>query len=162
MIETARQLAAKVAGDGALARLHRVFADMPETDRETVLQVLEREVEYRLMTRGTGDLATGYETRPNPNARIYLRILTTPETPPMMDREELVVANHRGLRVLRHVLGSAHAAWRDAMAEAAGMLEPRERTAARQVLQETIAALDAADEQARESSPTTPEAGPAE
>jgi len=145
MIDTARRLAANVAADGLFTRLQHVFAGMPEDDRETILQVLEREVEYRRLTRGTGDLATGYETRPNPNARIYLRILTTPEPPPMMDRDELVVANHRGLRVLRYVLGSTHAVWREAMAEAATMLDPAERALARQVLAETIAFLDAAE-----------------
>jgi hypothetical protein len=158
MIDTARRLATDVASNGLFARLQRVFAQMPEEDREIVLRVLEREVEYRLMTRGTGDIATGYETRANPSARLYLRILTAPEPPPLMDREELVVANQRGLRVLRYVLGSSHAVWRDAMTEAAESLEPVERASARQVLQETIAALDAADEQAL--LPTTPRKDP--
>ena len=146
MIETARRLAVDVAGDGLSIRLQRTFAQMPPEDREIVLQVLEREVEYRLLTRGTGDLVTGYATRPNPNARFYLRVLTTPEAPPLLDHEELVVANQRWLRVLRFARGLLRDVWTGAMAEAAAALDPAERATARQVLLDTIAHLDAADQ----------------
>ena len=39
---------------------------MPAGDRETILQVLEREVEYRCFTRGTGDVADGLRHPPEP------------------------------------------------------------------------------------------------
>jgi hypothetical protein len=63
----------------------------------------------------------------------------------MMDHDELVVANHRGLRVLRYVLGPLHDVWRDAMADAVALLTPEERAAARRVLAEGLAILDGAE-----------------
>ena len=149
LLSSASALLDDLAGSDLADRLRRVFARMPQGDRETILQVLEREVEYRCFTRGTGDVATGYDTRPNPNARLYLRILTDPQPPPLMDHDELVVANHRGLRVLRHVLGPLHDVWRDAMADAAALLAPEERAAARQILAEGLAILDATEGDAR-------------
>jgi hypothetical protein len=145
LLESATAQADDLAADGLFDRLQRAFAQMPPGDRETILQVLEREVECRCFTRGTGDIATGYETRPNPNARLYLRVVTDQEPPPLMDHDELVVANYRGLRVLRYVLGPLHAMWAEAMADAASLLEPDERAAARQVLTETLGFIEADD-----------------
>ena len=142
LLSSASALLDDLASNEAAERLRRIFARMPEGDRETILQVLEREVEYRCFTRGTGDLATGYETRPNPNARLYLRILTDPQPPPLMDHDELVVANHRGLRVLRYVLGPVHDVWHAAMTDAVALLAPEERAAARKILAEGLAILD--------------------
>jgi hypothetical protein len=143
LLESATAMVDDLAADGLFDRLQRVFSRMPPADRETILQVLEREVECRCFTRGTGDLATGYETRPNPNARLYLRIVSDERPPPLMDHDELVVANYRGLRVLRFVLGPLHGVWSDAMSIAAAMLEPEEREAVRQVLSETLAFVEA-------------------
>jgi hypothetical protein len=145
LLESATTLADDLATDHLFDRLQRAFCQMPPGDRETILQVLEREVECRCLTRGTGDLATGYDTRPNPNARLYLRVLTDERTPSLMDHDELVVANYRGLRVLRHVLGPLHGVWTEAMAAAATLLEPDERAAVRRVLSETLAFVDATD-----------------
>jgi heat shock protein HtpX len=47
-----------------------------------------------------------------------------------MDRDELVVAHYRGLRVLRYVCGPLHDLWRDAMADAAALFEPEVAPAA--------------------------------
>ena len=145
LLESATTFADDLATDHLFDRLQRAFCQMPPGDRETILQVLEREVECRCLTRGTGDLATGYDTRPNPNARLYLRVLTDERTPPLMDHDELVVANYRGLRVLRYVLGPLHGVWSEAMADAASLLEPDERAAVRRVLSETLAFVDATD-----------------
>jgi hypothetical protein len=143
LIDGASRIADGLASSGFFDRLQRVFDRMPAMDRQTILEVLEREVEYRCLTRGTGDLATGYETRPNPNARLYLRIFSDPQPPPIMDRDELVLANYRGLRVLRYVLGPLHGVWRDAMAEAVALIRTDERAAARQVLAEALGLLEA-------------------
>jgi hypothetical protein len=145
LLESATTFADDLATDHLFDRLQRAFCQMPPGDRETILQVLEREVECRCLTRGTGDVATGYDTRPNPSARLYLRVLTDERTPQFMDHDELVVANYRGLRVLRHVLGPLHAVWSEAMAAAATLLEPDERAAVRRVLSETLAFVEAAD-----------------
>jgi len=145
LLESATTFADDLATDHLFDRLQRAFCQMPPGDRETIIQVLEREVECRCFTRGTGDLATGYDTRPNPSARLYLRVLTDERTPPLMDHDELVVANYRGLRVLRYVLGPLHDVWAEAMADAATLLEPDERAAVRRVLSETLAFVDAAD-----------------
>jgi hypothetical protein len=145
LLDVASRLASDAAGDELLQRLRRVFELMPVDDRPTILQVLEREVELRRFAEGIAEAATGYETRPNPNARLYVRVVTTPEPPPAMTHDELVVVNHRGLRVLRYVLGSSYAVWRQAMADAVALLDPEERAAARRVLAEALGFLEAAD-----------------
>ena len=145
LLESVTALTDDLAADGLFDRLQRVFSQMPPGDRETILRVLEREVECRCFSRGTGDIATGYETRPNPNARLYLRVVTDEGPPPLMDHDELVVANYRGLRVLRYVLGPLHTVWKDAMAEAVSLLEPEERAAVREALSEGLAFVEADD-----------------
>ena len=145
MLESASTIANDLAAGGLFDRLQQVFTRMPAEDREVILRVLEREVEFRCFSRGTGDTATGYETRPNPNARLYLRVLTDQEPPPTMDRDELVVANYRGLRVLRYVLGPLHDLWLETIRDAVALLEPEERAAARQILTEGLAAIDGSD-----------------
>jgi hypothetical protein len=145
MLESARTIANDLAAGGLFDRLQQIFTRMPAEDRGVILRVLEREVEFRCFSRGTGDTATGYETRPNPNARLYLRVLTDQEPPPVMDRDELVVANYRGLRVLRYVLGPLHELWLETIRDAVTLLEPEERAAARQILTEGLSAIDQAD-----------------
>jgi hypothetical protein len=145
LLESVTALTDDLAADGLFDRLQRVFSQMPPGDRETILRVLEREVECRCFSCGTGDIATGYETRPNPNARLYLRVVTDEGPPPLMDHDELVVANYRGLRVLRYVLGPLHTVWKAAMAEAVSLLEAEERAAVRQALSEGLALVEAAD-----------------
>jgi hypothetical protein len=145
MLQSASTIANDLAAGGLFDRLQQVFTRMPAEDREVILRVLEREVEFRCFSRGTGDTATGYETRPNPNARLYLRVLTDQEPPPVMDRDELVVANYRGLRVLRFVLGPLHDLWLETIRDAVALLDPEERAAARQILVEGLAALDRLD-----------------
>jgi len=145
MLESASTIANDLAVGGLFDRLQQVFTRMPAEDREVILRVLEREVELRCFSRGTGDTATGYETRPNPNARLYLRVLTDQEPPPVMDRDELVVANYRGLRVLRYVLGPLHDLWLETITDAVALLDPEERAAARQILVEGLAAIDGLD-----------------
>src|SRR5262249_5949424 len=73
------------------------------------------------------------------------RVVTDEGPPPLMDHDELVVANYRGLRVLRYVLGPLHTVWREAMAEAVSLLEPEERAAVRQALSEGLALVETAD-----------------
>jgi hypothetical protein len=82
---------------------------------------------------------------PEEDREVILRVLTDQEPPSTMDRDELVVANYRGFRVLRYVLGPLHDLWLETIRDAVVLLEPEERAAARQILIEGLAAVDQVD-----------------
>ena len=75
LLESASEIVCELAAAAhpLLVRLGGVFARMPEADREPILAVLEREVEFRRVARGTAE-STGFDiVRPDPHARLYLR-----------------------------------------------------------------------------------------
>src|SRR5438034_10002733 len=73
LLESASRLLGEFADDPLLARLTKVFAQMPAADREPIVAMLEREVQARV-TAGTVSGLTGLSLRPNPSARLYTRI----------------------------------------------------------------------------------------
>ena len=67
-----------------------------------LIDVLEREVGLRMATQDGGDVVMGYGLRPNPNARLYLRVVeNTPEAVPFFDRDQMVRSNLRGVQIMR-------------------------------------------------------------
>ncbi|MCW5889006.1 MAG: hypothetical protein KIT14_00490 [bacterium] len=120
---------------------------MPSGDRETIVTVLEREVERRLLidrTHGalTGDRILG----PNPNATLYLRVLDVAETTRPMGKREIMEAAARAARIVHgwddHPLSEQTST---AIAEAVAALPPAERASLRRFHVEMIAFLDAID-----------------
>ena len=76
LLETAWRLAEEMASgaDPLYERWRRTYRRMPADDRETVVGVVEREVEMRNIARRSRDSVSGFEvSRPNPNARLYVR-----------------------------------------------------------------------------------------
>src|SRR5688572_10295493 len=83
VLAAATRIAQDLSGDRLFPRLVDVFARMPAQDRETILMVLEREVDQRMLTKEapTAALSGLNVTKPNPNARLYLRLADN-EPPP--------------------------------------------------------------------------------
>lgn len=144
VLAAAAGLLRKVVDDTLFRRLVDVFTRMPTGDRETIVAVLEREVERRLLidrTHGalTGDRILG----PNPNATLYLRVLDAPETPSAMGKAEIMEAAVRAARIVH--------GWDDrplsertstAIREAVAALPPGERASLRRFHEEMIGFLD--------------------
>jgi hypothetical protein len=100
-------------------RWNRVFDRMPSEDRETVLAAVEREVDLRVKTAGGGEPILGLSgLRPNPGARLYLRVFDGDL--PNLDRDEIMLSTLRAARMMfgpdappSDVFGEAvHAAFR--------------------------------------------------
>ena len=75
LLKTAAHIVEALAADPVRERLLRVYEKVPMQDRAALLDVLEREVSFRLATRGEGRAITGCGARINPNARLYLRVI---------------------------------------------------------------------------------------
>jgi hypothetical protein len=75
LLDVAQRLVCDLQNDPSLARLLTVFGRMPEEDREIIIGAMEREVQTRLLSREVADSLTKIALRPNPNARLYLRVV---------------------------------------------------------------------------------------
>lgn len=144
LLESAVHLLREMADDPYLSRLVNAYARMPREDRPIVVDVVEREVGLRVTTLNGGDAITGVGVRPNPNARLYLRVIEKLEDKvPTLAHDEMVFSNLRGARIMRLVLApEIHDAWRAAAQEAFGLLKPDDRRAVRTVLGELREILD--------------------
>jgi len=74
LLATARELARTLTDDAQLERLVRAFLMLPEHDRESILQVIEKDASWRSIVERT-EGATGIAVRPNPHASLYVHVL---------------------------------------------------------------------------------------
>jgi hypothetical protein len=149
VLASAAQIAQDLAGDVLIPRLLDVFARMPAEDRETIVAILEREVDLRNLGRAAPSppLAGVNLTKPNPNARIYLRV-TDNEPPPYVTPEEIAQAVMRAARVMHRALTRTPrlaADWEPAMVNGLTLIEPAERESVRWYHKRILALLDAAE-----------------
>jgi hypothetical protein len=105
--------------DPLLERLLEVFARMPERDRETIIGVLEHEVQTRLVSREVSDDFTQVELRPNPNAHLYFRVIE-----PQQENQIEMVAFLRTANSLQRGIDSLDPHWRDLVRQALRHVEP--------------------------------------
>src|SRR5207247_6850092 len=80
LLASASRLLGEFTDDPLLARLTKVFAQMPAADREPIVALLEREVQARVTAGAVRDL-TGLSLRPTPRAPLYTRILAADPLP---------------------------------------------------------------------------------
>jgi hypothetical protein len=143
LLETASALLEELEGvsDRQLARLAGVFTRMPAEDREPILAILEREVELRLLARERGATVSGFDiVRPNPNARLYIRVFG--RQPVYHSRDELMRATLRAARMMLHTPERMHDDWEAATLEAFRALTPAERAAIKSHNQEMLSLLE--------------------
>ena len=149
VLASAARIAQDLLHDTLLPRVLALFTRMPPDDRETIVSVLEREVDLRLMSvEGHGTLSGHRVTRPNPNARIYLRVNET-EPAPYFAAEEIVQAVIRAARVMHRSVLSGAADMRDVWGPGivAGLraLDPAERASLRWFHQTILDFIDEAE-----------------
>ena len=151
VLASATRIAQDLANDALLSRVVDAFSRMPREDRDTVVSVIEREVDLRLMSReGHGPLSGHKVTRPNPHARLYLRMNET-EPAPYFAPEEIVQAVIRAARVMRRSFergSEMRHVWGPGIVEGLRSLGPGERESLR-FFHQTI--LDFIDQAERES-----------
>ena len=73
LIGNASELLDQLLRDPILLRLLRAFFALPESDREPILRVLERDATWRRIVQETVE-STGIAVRPNPHASLYVHV----------------------------------------------------------------------------------------
>jgi hypothetical protein len=122
VLETARSLVQDLQGNPLLTRLVDVFMRMPESDREVVIGAIEREVQTRLLSAEVADPLTGVALRPNPNARLYLRVVEPHDADPVESMAFL-----RAAYSLQRGIDGLDPSWRTMIATALRQMEPDAR-----------------------------------
>jgi hypothetical protein len=142
VLDVARTLARKLTDDGLLGRLIAVFEAMPLEDRSTIIAILEREVLGRHVSRGT-EKAVSQSTHLNPNARLYVRAHSSTVDHRFFDRDEMMIADIRAMRVARLIrnVPDLHALWKDALREAMDNVDEATRADAAVLLEDGLAAI---------------------
>ena len=129
--------------DPLLARLIAVFRRLPEEDREIIIGVIEREAESRRVGDATAG-ATGMGLRPNPHARLYVRVIA-PEPP--VEQDKIIIASARAIRMLNKVIGPIQERWRVAMLETFRGLDPEERAAVVRFNRDMLAMIEEVEQE---------------
>ena len=102
LLEEARGLTYELRDDALFARLLDVFTRMPAGDRDVVIGALEREVRTRTVSQEVANDLTQIELRPNPHAKIYVRVVEHADDNPVEMMAFLRAANsiQRGIDAL--------------------------------------------------------------
>jgi hypothetical protein len=158
-LEAALVLVGKLNDDDLLRRMMTTFRAMPSEDRPVIIDILEREVLGRLVSRGT-ERPIGQSTHVNPNARLYVRSLESDFDRRSFDRDGMVVADIRALRIARLIrdLPDVRTMFKEAMREALDHVDPETWTVAEDLLQDVLGCIADARASARDA-PPPPSAG---
>ena len=141
LLRTARWLTAQIADEPGVRRLLDIFFRIPGDDRQQILDILEREVELQLVSRGPGITTAPHGLVVNPRARLYVRVHEREAEPPALPRDLLIVNTMRAARIIALSPGEHHD-WTDATLEAFRMLDDGERAAVAELSREVLALLE--------------------
>jgi hypothetical protein len=155
LLATARDLAKLLSDDPELERLVRAFRLFPERDRETILQVIEKDAAWRAIVERTDDV-TGITVRPNPHASLYVHVLaqgTDPLGGQTAERDADVI--RRGIGIFVQLLPflfepGVHAQWTAAATDIAHASGAELRAYAVRLAHEVVELVAQADTEPRE------------
>jgi len=122
LIDAGARLARELSDDPRLERMLTIFARIPEADRDTILAVLEREVQRRVVSQNIAQDFLQVALRPNPNAQLYFRVI---EPERKNDVEMLVFL--RGLYNIQRGIDTLGPEWREPIVAALRAMDPAER-----------------------------------
>jgi hypothetical protein len=164
-LEAALDFARELTADRVLVRLLAAFRAMPAGDRPVVIDALEREVVARKLSFATEGVS-GQKMVPNPNARFYMRAHENTFDRSMLERDEMMIATVRGLRVatLIPAIPDVYASWQSATLEAMREVGEATRTTVERLLHELLGFIALARElelAEQPPPPMTPGAAPA-
>jgi hypothetical protein len=128
-----------------LLRWNRLFARMPAVDREVVLRALEHEVDLRVLTLARDAVVGIEQLRPNPKARVYIRVMGGRDDLPDLTRDEIMRATLRGARIMATALAPSPDVFEQATLDAFRALSPAERTAIGEHNRQMLALLERAE-----------------
>lgn len=144
LLETAQLLVADLGSmtDPLALRLLQIFARVPAQDRTVIIDILEREVERRLLAETFADGTTGIRLRPNPNARLYLRVI---DREPELNAEEMLCGTVRAFSMYHKAFQTIREDWVPTALEALRSLDPAARESVGRLARELAALVDQCD-----------------
>jgi hypothetical protein len=160
-LDAALEVARGLADDPFFSRLVAAFQSMPADDRPVILGVLEKEVTSRVLSRHT-ERPIGRAMHPNPNARLYMTSYDSAFDRGPYDRDEMMLADIRGLRIgtaIRYI-PEIYEMWKSAMREAMDHVDEVSRNAAEELVRDILRCIDearAADKAVEADPPAEPE-----
>ena len=142
-LEAALHLLRELADDDLLRRMIAAFHAMPKGDRPVVIDVLEREVRGRLVSRET-EQSIGRSTRPNPNARLYIRSFESGFDRRTLEHVDMLIANVRTMQASAVIRGipEMYAIWKDAMRAAMDEVDDATRATFAEMLGHILRCID--------------------
>lgn len=151
VLRTLLESAARIAGeltsgtDPPVAQLGRIIRKAPPGDLEVLLGVFEREIDAKINADLTCDAMTGLSLRPNPNARLYTRVID-PE--PAFERQEVVLAAVRAMRGIHNAVEPKFLDWQAVVQEALRSTTPPERESIEQFCRTMLSFLEQIEREA--------------
>src|SRR5262245_65016333 len=147
ILTSAHELASRLAGDPQVERVLRVFGKIPEPDRETILQVLERDATWCRIVEQTAD-TTGITVRPNPHASLYVHVFDAGDVPSEPLRRDVDVIRF-GIERFIHLVplffqAGVHQQWTTSARELAEVLDPELAEYVARLAREVLALAQAA------------------
>jgi hypothetical protein len=147
LLQTASRTTTSLASmqEPLMLRWTRVFTRMPAADREIVVRALEHEVDLRLLTRSRDAIVGIDELRPNPKARLYIRVMGGRDDLPDLTRDEIMRATLRAARIMSTAHAPRADVFEEATLDAFRALSPAERAAIGAHNRQMLALLDQAE-----------------
>jgi hypothetical protein len=146
LLQNAAERVDDLLGEPLLMRLLAIFAKIPADEREILVVLLEREVQAKLLTDATAGSMTGLTLRPNPNARLYVRVVD-PE--PAQENEKIILASMRAMRLVSQVVAPIRDRWKAATLESLQRIDPSERDAVAAFCRDVLVLVDEAERESR-------------
>ena len=142
-LEAALHLLRELADNDLLRRMIATFDAMPEGDRPVVVDVLEREVRGRLVSRET-EQSIGRSTRPNPNARLYIRSFASDFDWRALQYRDMLVGNVRTMEACAamHSAPEMYDTWKAAMRAAMDEVDEQTRATYAEMLRHILLCID--------------------
>jgi hypothetical protein len=162
-LEAALHLTRELTEDTMLCRWLGAFRAIPSEDRAVVVEAIERELKARALSRATEDV-TGQSMVPNPHARLYVRAHESTFDRNLLERDEMMIATVRGMRVASIIpnVPDIHASWQAATREALEHVDAETRKAVERLVCEVLEMLRAVDVPGSDAGPpssTVPASG---
>jgi hypothetical protein len=141
LLATARAVVDAMADDPFADRLKRAFAQLPESDRETILGVLERDATWCRIVAATAG-TTGITVRANPHASLYLHVFNEVGTS-QRDLDVIGAGIERFVDLMPLFFQEGvHAQWTAAARELIRVGDPAFRDLALRLAREVIALIE--------------------
>jgi hypothetical protein len=158
LLTAARGLVDDLAGDPLVERIIRAFLMLPETVREPIVRVLERDASWRRIVDETEGMS-GISVRPNPHASLYVHVFdkvtgqpVEPEPSPR-DVSTIRLGIERFVALLPLFFQEGvHSQWRLSARELARAADPSIRALGRALAREVLALIDEVEAEERAAS----------